>query len=351
MQPSATVNRQPIPPSAGLAASVHAAVAPAAWVQSSEVCDIDDLAAAQWDWKLRYEQLSQGPFEGRFRVVQLPDLRVVCEAANRATRQRGQLGLGNVGFAMPLSPTGSGRFHGQEVDGDSIMIGRSDDLDLTMREDSHIVAIVVRAELLSSLWQLLYDKPWSSWLDCRVVVQARPGTSEHVRATHLRTLEAATQRPELLRVPESVLQLRDAVLAEWLESIPGVVEVRDLHRIEARRRIVDRAIERVMATPDRPVTMLEVCKQVGTSPRRLELCFRDVLGLSPYKYLRAVRLCGARRELKRLAGSGASVHDVAARWGFWHMSAFSADYKQQFGELPSVTLHGPSGRAAEASSR
>jgi AraC family ethanolamine operon transcriptional activator len=84
--------------------------------------------------------------------------------------------------------------------------------------------------------------------------------------------------------------------------------------------------------------MLELCKQVGASPRRLELCFRDVLGLSPHKYLRAVRLCGVRRELKRLAGSGATVHDVAARWGFWHMSAFSADYKQQFGELPSVTL-------------
>jgi AraC family ethanolamine operon transcriptional activator len=121
------------------------------------------------------------------------------------------------------------------------------------------------------------------------------------------------------------------------------VDVRDLHGVEARRRIVDRACERVLASPDHPLTMLELCKQVGASPRRLELCFRDVLGISPHKYLRAVRLCGARRELKRLAGSGATVHDVAARWGFWHMSAFSADYKQQFGESPSVTLQGPGG--------
>lgn len=309
-----------------------------AWAQAREVRDIDDLAAAQWDWKLRYDQLSQGAFEGRFRVVQLPDLRLVCESANRATRQRGQLGCGNIGFAMSLSPAGSGRFHGQEVDGNSIMIGRSEELDLTMREDSQIVAIVVRAELLSGLWQLLYGKPWSSWLDHQVAVQARPGTADRVRSTHLRTLEAALQQPELLSVPASAAQLRDAVLVEWLESIPGSVELRDLQRIESRRRIVDRAIERVLGTPDDPVTMLEVCKQVGTSPRRLELCFRDVLGISPHKYLRAVRLCGARRELKRLAGSGATVHDVAARWGFWHMSAFSADYKRQFGESPSVTM-------------
>jgi len=317
-----------------------APLAPASsnWVQARDVHDIDDLAAAQWDWKLRYEQLSQGAFEGRFRVVQLPEVRIVCESANRTTRQRGELGSGNVGFAMSLSPGSSGHFHGQAVDGDSIMIGRSDELDLTMAEGSQIVAIVVRAELLSSLWQLLYGKPWSSWLDCKIAVQARPGSAERVRATHLRTLQAAMQQPGLLAVPETAAQLRDAVLVEWMESIPGEVDVRDLHRIEARRRMVDRAVERVLGSPDHPVTMLDLCKQVGASPRRLELCFRDVLGISPHKYLRAVRLCGARRELKRLAGSGDTVHDVAARWGFWHMSAFSADYKQQFGELPSATM-------------
>jgi AraC family ethanolamine operon transcriptional activator len=307
-------------------------------IQAREVLDIDDLAAAQWDWKLRYEQLSNGAFRGRFNVAQLPDLRLVCETANRATRQRGQLGSGNVGFAMSLSPAGSGHFHGQAVDGNSIMIGRGEELDLTMPEDSRLVAIVVRAELLSALWQQLYGKPWSSWLDCKVSVQARPGAADFVRSTHLRALESVMHQPDLLTVPGSAAQLRDAVLVEWLESIPGSVDVRDLHRIESRRRIVDRAIERVLDSPDQPLTMLEVCKQVGASPRRLELCFRDVLGISPHKYLRAVRLCGARRELKRLAGSGATVHDVAARWGFWHMSAFSADYKRQFGESPSTTV-------------
>ena len=31
-------------------------------------------------------------------------------------------------------------------------------------------------------------------------------------------------------------------------------------------------------------------------------------------------------------------HDVAARWGFWHLSQFAVDYKKLFGELPSRTL-------------
>jgi AraC family transcriptional regulator, ethanolamine operon transcriptional activator len=317
-------------------------------VLSRDVHDIDDLAAAQWDWKLRYEQLSPGAFRGRFRVVQLPDLRLICEAANRATRQRGRLGAGQVAFAMTLSPDGSGYFHGQAVDGETITIGRGDEIDLTMRENAHFIAVVVSAGLLSELWQQLYGKPWSSWLDRKLAVQARPGAADRVRATHLRTLEAALRQPELLAVPASAAQLRDAVLLEWLEAIPGQVEVRDLHRIEARQRIVDLAIEGVLRSPHSPLTMLEICKQVGASPRRLELCFRDVLGISPHKYLRAVRLCGARRELKQLAGGAVVVHDVAARWGFWHMSAFTADYKLQFGELPSATLHGARGRSGDA---
>lgn len=63
----------------------------------------------------------------------------------------------------------------------------------------------------------------------------------------------------------------------------------------------------------------------------------SVLGLSPVQYLRAARLLGVRRELLR-AGPVIRVSDAAARWGFWRLSQFAADYKRLFGELPSETL-------------
>ena len=31
---------------------------------------------------------------------------------------------------------------------------------------------------------------------------------------------------------------------------------------------------------------------------------------------------------------------VIARWGFWHFSRFSAEYRRMYGELPSQTLRG-----------
>ena len=81
--------------------------------------------------------------------------------------------------------------------------------------------------------------------------------------------------------------------------------------------------------------LLQVCRHVGASRRKLNDCFRDVLGTSPLTYLRALRLNGVRRELR---GGAASVQQAAARWGFWHLGELAADYRRQFGELPSQTL-------------
>lgn len=91
--------------------------------------------------------------------------------------------------------------------------------------------------------------------------------------------------------------------------------------------------------------ILEICDRIGASPRKLNYCFRDVLGVSPARYLRAVRLNNARRDLKDPSAAANSVQDVAARWGFWHLGQFSVDYKRQFGELPSATLRAARARA------
>jgi AraC-like DNA-binding protein len=37
-------------------------------------------------------------------------------------------------------------------------------------------------------------------------------------------------------------------------------------------------------------------------------------------------------------GPAVNITEAAAEWGFWHMGKFAADYRRQFGELPSETL-------------
>jgi AraC family ethanolamine operon transcriptional activator len=104
---------------------------------------------------------------------------------------------------------------------------------------------------------------------------------------------------------------------------------RDLAQRRALSFIADRA--------DEPLTVRELCQASGVSERTLQYAFREYFGVTPKAYLTAIRLNGARREL-RDAGSDTVIADVANRSDFWHMGGFAADYRRFFGELPSQTL-------------
>ena len=56
-------------------------------------------------------------------------------------------------------------------------------------------------------------------------------------------------------------------------------------------------------------------------------------------YVRRIRLGKVRADLLRADPQRTRVTDVAMRWGFFHQSRFAQQYRDQFHELPSVTLH------------
>lgn len=300
--------------------------------------DIDEHALAQANWSLQYDQLSHGRFAGNLNHVQLPGVRLVFEAMSCAVRQVGSLGYGSYGFAMTLDQPGEAIFNGQRLSKQSIMIGRSEELDLSSPPDFSMIGIVVDGELLSALWERMYQKPASSWLDHQIVVSANHEVVNDLRATHMGVIDRINASPDILHDALATLQMRDAILMEWIEAIPSRVDISEIKSVDARKRVVKRACEMMLEQRDQPMTVLSLCSRIGASPRKLDYCFQDILGISPVKYLRAVRLNGVRRDLKNNMDLRTGVTDIAVRWGFWHFGNFSYLYKRQFGELPSETL-------------
>jgi len=316
------------------------------WVQALQAQDIDQLAQAQPGWTLRYEQLSCGAFDGRVVQAQLPGVRLVMETANRAVHQRGAIGQGHQGFAMPLAPVGDAYFDGQRLGADAMMIGPGESLDLCTPAGFGLLGVVVDRALLASLWEHMYQRPPGAWLDRPLVVPVRPAAAQAVRNLHLRVLARLQAEPALLADDQALRRLRDDLLMEWLEVIPSPIDTSGLDGVRSRKRVVDRACALLRERADDPPTLLQVCTAIGASPRKLAYCFRDVLGTTPVRYQRMLRLNGARREL--LGGGPApasTVQDAAARWGFWHLGGFAADYRRHFGELPSQTLRRARARA------
>ena len=310
----------------------------AVWQHSVCSHDVDELAAGQPQWSLQYTQLSRGAFLGQAQIVQLPGVRLVRERATRAVWQRGALGQGHIGLALPLALPGHGSFNGQPLAPDSLMLGPSEQLSLCLPDGFDLIAIVVDATLLQALWQQLYQRAPSAWIHRQLVLAARPGLAPVVRQLHLQVLAGLQAAPQRLHDPLAVQHLRDALLVQWIEALPAQITADGLDTGEARHRLVERACALVAAQPeqaDAPLSLLQLCRQVGASPSTLDRSFRSVLGMAPARYLRAARLQGVRRALRQ--GAAGTVQDLAARWGFWHMGEFAAAYRRQFGELPSRT--------------
>lgn len=88
---------------------------------------------------------------------------------------------------------------------------------------------------------------------------------------------------------------------------------------------------------DEPINLEQLASVAGVRPRTLEAHFKAHLGVAPLGWVRKTRLARARQQLLT-ADENASVTQVANNNGFAELGRFAAQYRNEFGELPSDTL-------------
>lgn len=101
---------------------------------------------------------------------------------------------------------------------------------------------------------------------------------------------------------------------------------------------VRRAEDYIRANLREPIGIEDLVAVSGVSSRSLYYGFRRWRGTTPMSFLRNLRLNVARDELREAQGNGERVTHIAMNIGYDHLSRFSRDYKQRFGESPSATM-------------
>ena len=166
-------------------------------------------------------------------------------------------------------------------------------------------------------------------------------------AARIETFESGARRmidaakagtPELVASADALMNVCDT----WLRKERD--EDLTLPASTARCQAAVRARQYIDEHLDRPLTLANVCQASYSSPRALEYGFREIFGVSPIAYIRCARLSRVRRELYLSPYTSGRITQLAMKWGFWHLSQFSKDYYDLFGELPSITLGRASGR-------
>lgn len=175
----------------------------------------------------------------------------------------------------------------------------------------------------------------------------------HASAASIETFESFARRmidaaeagtPELAASADALVSICDS----WLGEESG--EDLTLPASTARCQAAVRARQYIDEHLDRPLTLANVCQASYSSPRALEYGFREIFGISPIAYIRCARLSHVRRELYCSPYTSGRITQLAMKWGFWHLSQFSKDYYDLFGELPSITLGRASGRIGRCGS-
>ncbi|SEK16791.1 transcriptional regulator, AraC family [Variovorax sp. OK212] len=103
-------------------------------------------------------------------------------------------------------------------------------------------------------------------------------------------------------------------------------------------RVVRKAQEFMAAHAEQPVSLADVCREVGCSARALQLAFRQHADQGPMEFLRELRLDRVRAELLAPPQGHGGVRETAQKYGFLHLGHFAAQYRSRFGERPSETL-------------
>jgi len=306
--------------------------------------DIDAQAAHLHGYGQQYQQLSEGPFEGRFRSFNFEgDLGVHFEVANRALAQAASTPSGRLSVCMLTTASeectlNAGHFGLSQV----AMCPQGLVLEGKTSEGVSLCCMDVSAELLPAQGRGLNA----------VRVLDDPVRSHQLRDLIHSGLSALTSLDALSLYPAAVKEFKSA-LGDLLWQIgiqraqPDVKRANG-HTSDRTMRIFRRARDYIHDGLEDGISIVGLCEAIGVSRRALELVFRSALGTGPGHYVRSLQLNEVRRDLLSHPDSDESIGSIAARHGIWHWSRFSRDYRLMFGELPSQTRLRTGAQATEA---
>ncbi|MGW5651295.1 helix-turn-helix transcriptional regulator [Streptomyces humi] len=154
---------------------------------------------------------------------------------------------------------------------------------------------------------------------------------------HVLAVPAVADQP--LVAATAAQHLAASVLAAFPNTAltePTAADRRDAHPAALRR-----ALAHIDDHADQPVTVAEIAAAAHVTVRALQYAFRRHLDTTPLAHLRRVRLSHVHQALLAAdPGQGATVTEIAARWGFHHPGRFAALYRSCYGHSPHRTLHG-----------
>jgi AraC family transcriptional regulator, ethanolamine operon transcriptional activator len=305
--------------------------------------DIDEQAARLTGYDQEYQQVSSGHFNGSFLTCEIDnDLSLYFESTNQVLLQTGVVPAGYFALGLLLESPGPMIFNSQEfTEGSAFLLSPNSEFSGTTIAGTKIWIINISTNLL----QQCCDQQFLQRFDADS--GKLPGT---ILKSEGRTGILLDMLYDFLEGRErSSIYLNDesqrmafkkafATVTEWIFSeSDNDKSIRAESGSGGKRKVFQQARDLINANIKDDIPVQFICRHLGISRRCLEYSFQEHVQMSPAKYIKLLRLNNIRREILSSENCVASIGDLAARWGIWHLGRFAKDYQILFGELPSST--------------
>jgi AraC-like DNA-binding protein len=157
-------------------------------------------------------------------------------------------------------------------------------------------------------------------------------------ASHASVRDALSALLEAALDPAPDLPRRALLEASLVSELVGVL---DGDRRAGAARLTEQRLadleDWIDAHLDESITLGRLCEVAGVGQRTLQQAFATTRGMSPMRFVTERRLAVARQRIERAAANETVAH-IALGVGLPHLGRFAVQYRQAFGESPSMTL-------------
>jgi AraC-like DNA-binding protein len=168
-----------------------------------------------------------------------------------------------------------------------------------------------------------------------------PAAMAKLQRLHAAAGQLAEDAPGVIAHPEVARGLEQALIEAVIDCLSTGEYGEDRSALRQHATIMRRFHRAVEDKPDDALFIPELCREIGSSARTLQICCQEQLGVSPKRYLLLRRMHLVRRDLRESAPTATTVTEIATRYGFWQFGRLASEYRSLFGELPSATLARP----------
>jgi AraC family ethanolamine operon transcriptional activator len=296
--------------------------------------DLDELNHAINGSNLEFVQLKSGTIDIALDQISLGDLSIDLGKVNVPLRVMGDLDPRR--FSIGVFPDGAhATWNGNPVDASKLLLfPPGKELNGYLSASYGWTSLVIPPEWINAIEETTSSTNLVQARSC-MAININPEKLANVRQAIANIVRPADIPLDVLAADWLVTDVRN-VLGAALSSIDAP-RTKVMSQVSGHFIVAKRAESYMRERIIEPISVDDLCVAMNVSRRYLEYAFATAYGTSPSRYLRLLRLHQVRRHLKA-SGGRTTVTNEAFRMGFNHMSLFTTQYKNAFGECPSATL-------------